>query len=237
MSFKPGYGARILLGELSYSAKLNQVSLANPTEMHDVTTFGDSDPVTGLCPKRFIAGQDSATSQISGFLDADVLTDAAAFTTATPLTIGLEGLAHSAPVFLVDALRANMDTSAQTSGVVQFTLDAQADGFPGIGNSLHNLSAETIDGNGTSHDGTAASATGAVAHVHVTAFSGLTSVDFTIEDSANNSAFAVIGTFSQLTAIGAQRIAISGAIRRYVRIVTNVTGTGSVTFAAAYART
>jgi hypothetical protein len=81
-------------------------------------------------------------------------------------------------------------------------------------------------------------ATGGVAHLHVTSVSASDSIVVTIEDSATGSSgWATIGTFASKAAAGAERIAIAGTIRRYVRAVDTVTGSGiSIIRAVALAR-
>lgn len=93
---------------------------------------------------------------------------------------------------------------------------------------------DTTATNGTSVDGGAATSFGLIATLHVFALTG-TNVVVTLEDSANNSAFAAItgGAFTSVTsAPGSERIrtATNGAVRRYVRAVTSGTFT-SATFA------
>ncbi len=96
----------------------------------------------------------------------------------------------------------------------------------------------SADGNGTTVDDAAATIDGAVAHLHVTAVSASDTILVTIEDSANSSTWATIGTFTLALAATSQRITIAGTIRRYVRCVWDVTGTGiSIPFAVALART
>jgi hypothetical protein len=95
--------------------------------------------------------------------------------------------------------------------------------------------------NGTSLDGTAATTQGAQAWLHVYAFTG-TDVTISIEDSANNSAFAAVTglAFTQVTAAPfSQRLATAAGatLRRYVRAVTTtVGGVTSVTFAVQITR-
>lgn len=85
--------------------------------------------------------------------------------------------------------------------------------------SLHPLAAETTTGNGTSFDNGAATTGGGAFHVHCTAHTGA-AITLTIEDSADNSSFALIGTFSAISAAGtSERIEVAGTIRRYTRVV------------------
>lgn len=231
MTFKPGYRARILNGDFSLSAKLSQASGALDVEMLDVTTFADD----GV--KRFIPGLDGSTFSVEGFVDAAAATDNAAWTSTQPITYGTDGLAAGASVLMVNALRSSYEIGTQVGGVASFTFEGTTDGPTDFGASLHDLTAETADTNGTSVDGAAATTNGGVAHLHVTDFSGLTGAVVTIEDSATGSSgWATIGTFANATGATSERIAISGTVRRYTRAVVDVTGTGSVTFAVALAR-
>jgi hypothetical protein len=76
----------------------------------------------------------------------------------------------------------------------------------------------------TGLDGAAASTFGLQAYLEVVALTG-TSVTVTLQDSADNSSFANISgaAFSAASARGAQRIAVTGTVRRYVRAITSGT--------------
>lgn len=230
MSFKPGYKARILNGDFSLSAKLTDISLPVTIEMLESTTFADN----GV--KRFLAGLDHSTFSCEGFIDAETNTDAAAWTTAQPFTYAQEGLSIGSPVFLVNALKASFEPGTQVGGIASFSLSGETDGPTSFGVSLHDLGAETSDGSATSVDGGAQTTNGGVAHLHVSAFSGLSQAIVTVEDSANNSTWATIGTFATVSGTTSERLAITGTIRRYTRATVDVTGTGSVTYATALAR-
>lgn len=231
MSFKPGFKSRTLVGDFSYSSKLNQVSFPLTIEMLDVTTQADN----GV--KRFIPGLGGSTATLTGFADIEAITDSVAWTTSQPLTFGQEGIALGSPVSMVDALKTSLEVGSPVGGVVSFDVGAQTDGYTNLGVSLHDLTAETATANGTGYDQTVVSTTaGGVGHLHVTAFSGLTNIIVTIQDSADNVSFATIGTFATVTALTGERLAIAGTVRRYVRAAWTVTGTGSSTFAVAFAR-
>lgn len=231
MSFQPGFKARTLVGDFSLSSKLNNVSFPGVVDMHDVTTHADN----GV--KRFIPGLSTSTASLTGFADVDTLTDSVAWTTAQALTYGQEGIAHSSPVFMVDALKTSLEVGSPVGGVVSFDLAAQTDGWTNFGHSLHDLTAETADSSSAAFNGGAASAAGGYAHLHVTAFSGFSGVVVTIEDSANGSSgWAAIGTFTTVAGVTGERISLSATVRQYLRCTWDVTGTGSITFACAAAR-
>lgn len=104
---------------------------------------------------------------------------------------------------------------------------------------LQPLAALTTTTIGTGVDNTASSASGGAVYLEATALSGFTSVAVKLQDSADNSSWADVsgGAFTAVTAApNAQRIAISGTIRRYTRSVVTPTGAGSVTAIVAVAR-
>jgi hypothetical protein len=117
-----------------------------------------------------------------------------------------------------------------------------ASGPIGWGYLLHPLAEDTNTTTGSARDDGAQTATGAMAHLHVTAVDGGSWV-ITIEDSANGSSgWATVLTFAAKTAAGAERVmtaAVDTVIRRYVRVVATRTG-GSVgngiTYALGFAR-
>lgn len=242
MAFQPSYNSRILIGSLSFSAYVNDVQLPVSTAMLDVTTLVD--PATGLSAKAklFIPGQTTSTAALKGFLDPDTTSlgqfdQLNTFTSTQPLTYGPSGLALGAETILVNALKTNATTHSAVAGAVEFALDCQTTLQTDFGHSLHDLTAETVDVSSTGYDQTVVStANGGVANLHVTAFSGFSGVVFTIEDSANNSAFAVIGTHTTVIGLTSERLTIAGTVRRYVRVTADVTGSGSVTFHSSFAR-
>lgn len=85
---------------------------------------------------------------------------------------------------------------------------------------------DTSATNGASIDTTASLAFGLQAYLHVMAFTG-TSVTIKIQDSADDSNWLDVASaaFTTVTAAGKERIAVSGTVRRYLRVIT--TGTFS----------
>jgi hypothetical protein len=95
---------------------------------------------------------------------------------------------------------------------------------------------DTTGTNGTGVDGAASSSFGAQFYLHVTGLTG-TNVVVTIQDSADNSSWANLSgaAFTSKTAIGDQRIAVTGTVRRYLRAVSSGTFS-SATFVVNAAR-
>lgn len=125
-------------------------------------------------------------------------------------------------------------------GALSAALSTQADGF-GLewGEQLTpGIRTDTAATNGTGLDGLAATTFGGQAYLQVFGVTG-TSVTVTIQDSADNASFANIaggGAFLAATpGRSAQRIAITGTIRRYVRAITTGTFTNAQ-FAVGFVR-
>ena len=101
--------------------------------------------------------------------------------------------------------------------------------------SLHALAQETADGNGTTVDNGASSANGGAVYLHVTEMT--TALAVTVRHSTDNfvSSDVLLATFTADPAAGtAQRIALTGTINRYVRVVWDLTD--DATFGAAINR-
>lgn len=232
MAFIPSTKSRLLLGDFYLAAYTTDVSLSAMTEMLDTTVLTDTS-------KQFIPGQDTSTLSLSGHHDDAAFADLASFKSAvsTPFTYAPSGLAVGSEVALVNVIDTSFEASAPVAGVVDWSLAAQTTGPTDFGSSLADLAAVTADTNGTVVDGTAATTGGGVGHLHVTAFSGFSGVVVTIEDSANGSSgWAAIVTFTTVAGVTGERVAITGTVRRYLRVVFDVTGTGSITAQASFAR-
>ena len=231
MAFSPGYKARLLLDDTSWSALLNDISLPRTIEMLDVTTFADN----GV--KRFIPGLDSSSITMSGFVDATATAAGSGWSESGPLTYAPVGLTTGSQTELISAHKTSFEVSTQVGAAASFSLAGQTDGHTDLGVSLTNLQAFTTDTNGTAVDGGAASSGGGVAHLHVTAYTGFTDVNVTVEGSANGSTgWATVATFAQFTGTTSERVVVAGSVARYLRVVVDVDGTGSTTLHVSFAR-
>jgi len=109
-----------------------------------------------------------------------------------------------------------------------------------IGVSLHDLTAETGTGNGTSTDNGVATTNGGVGVLHCTAIAGTApSVVVRIEHSTNNSTWATLLTFTAAATATKQRIEVAAntTVNRWLREVHTFGGTtSSITFNSAFAR-
>jgi hypothetical protein len=161
--------------------------------------------------------------------------------TADTIVTYARGTTLGNPGACCTAKQVNYDPSRAADGMFTFAVSAQSNGT-GIewGEQLTaGLKTDTTATNGTAIDfGSVSTLFGWQAYLQVTAFTG-TSVTVTLQDSADNAAFANLtgGAFAAKSAIGTERLAsAAGAtVRRYVRAITSGTFS-SATFSVVFVR-
>jgi hypothetical protein len=138
------------------------------------------------------------------------------------------------PAACCRAKQLNYDGTRGTDGAFTFTTQVESNGY-----SLEwgeqataGLRTDTAATNGSSLDGGAASLFGFQAYLQVLAFTG-TSATIKIQSSSDDGAgdaFADVAgaSFGAQTAIGTSRLAVTGAVERYLRVVSTGTFTNCV---------
>lgn len=234
MSFHSAQDARIYVATLASAAYARTVSMTSASDMLDVTTLADR-------TKQFIPGADTSSFSIAGPLDVSgtgqyaAITALKGSTTNTPISylpVGADGA-----VWLIEGIETSFDTMTGFSTTADWAMTAQTSGITDFnGVVLENNTTVTVDTNGTAVDNGAGTSNGAVLHLHVTAFSGFTSDAIRVEHSTNNSVWATLDTFTTATTTTSERRVVAGTVNRYLRVVDDVTGTGSVTRFVAVSR-
>ena len=239
MAFVPGFNSRVLVGPLAYSTYARGFSIDSSTNMLDVTTLASAGAMA------YIPGQTDATVSLDLLLDASgAATDQFVHLNTwagTPAveTLALNGTATGSSVWLLKANQSQASVMSAVADVVTVAVTIQADGGVDYGVSVEDLTAITTTTSGTARDGAAASTNGGVAHLHATAFSGLTSDVVTIEHSVNGStSWATLVTFATVSGVTAERVVVAPgtAVRQFLRVVDTVTGVGSCTRQVSFAR-
>ncbi len=138
------------------------------------------------------------------------------------------GYGLGSPAASCVAKQISYDPTRGADGQLSIAVNTQANGY-GLDWGVQltpGMRTDTGAASGASIDGGASSAFGAQFFLHVIAFTG-TSVTVKIEDSADNSAWADLSgaSFTAATGRTSQRIAVTGTVRRYIRVTT--TGTFS----------
>lgn len=237
MPFASAQVSRLYVGLLQFSGYTKGYNLAYQSEMLDVTVLTSTS-------KEFIPGQESATFNVDMLLD-NAATASSQFgilytakSTPQVVTLAPSGTARGAETWQVQSNELNFNTTAAAADVVSATVAFQSDGLVDPGVVIDPETAITVDTNGTSVDNTAATSNGGVAHLHVTAYSGLTSNSIILEHSTNNSVWTTLATFTLVTGTGSERLVVAPGttVNRYLRIRDDVTGTGSCTRFVSFAR-
>lgn len=165
-----------------------------------------------------------------------VLDTASAAAAGLLVTVAPEGLTVGTLALISDGNVSARSVDSAVKDAVALSITGTPNDGVDMGVWLHALSAETADSNGTGVDNAASSAGGGVGVVHVTAYSGLTSIALKVQHSTDNSVWTDLVAFTSVTATTWERKLVTGTVNRYTRAFWDVTGTGSCTFAMAFAR-
>jgi hypothetical protein len=238
MAFTLGNTSRVLVNEVAVSGTLAGWTTSHQRAVSESTVLLDEGQrfVPGLMSGSLVlrGPQDAADQDLDAEIAAAMGVDNVFLATVCPY-----GTAIGTFAMIVMGDPAEHSVDASVSDTVGFTMTAQADESVDMGFVVHGLSAETTDVNGTTVDRgvDAETENGGMTSIHVTAYSGLTSAAIKLQHSTDNSVWADLQAFASVTAVGRERILIAAGttINRYVRVVTDVTGTGSVTFLVALA--
>lgn len=235
MAYLASFNSRLYVGSLAWAVYSRGFSFNDTVEMLDITCLPDTS-------KKFTPGLESATVSHDMLLDTATSGNFATLNTwkGTPQveTLLWAGTARGTECLMVQANQSSFTVTSPVADVVQATGEVQCDTGIDFGVVLDPESAVTTTATTTAVDNGAATANGGVAHVHVTAFSGLTSNTITIEHSTDNSAFSTLGTFTAVTGTTSQRLVIAAGttVNRYVRVKDTVVGVGSTSRIVTFAR-
>lgn len=229
--------SRLVLGTRSFSGDLSSWEHSTDRELADVTVHTDSG-------HTFIPGLDAGQLSLEGRFDNTeaagsqdaTLNTALGASAGSIVTAGPDGLAVGKRVINIEARESNYAISSAVADAVGFSASWMSEGQIDVGVSLHDLSAETTDGDGASVDNAASSSGGGIGSLQATAFSGLTNNIVKIQHSTDDSVWVDLITFTTITAATSERSTVAGTVNRYLRSTWNVTGTGSNTFTTAFSR-
>jgi len=235
MAFVPGFNSRFFVGSQRWSVYARSLSAGVMVDQIDVSSMEDR-------AKAYAYGQKGGDASIDMMLDgvgsgqfalANTWQD-----TQQPVTLGFDGCDITDTVWLINGNRSSATVGDTLGDVATLSVSVQPDGPVDWGVVIAAEGAITIDTDGTSVDNGAATSNGGVAHLHTTAFSGLTSNSVVIEHSTDNAAWVTLATSASITATGSERITVAAGttVRRYMRVRDDVTGTGSTTRMLAFAR-
>lgn len=241
MPFVAGNAARLAIGKFAASCYVKEASAAFTLAGLDVTTWCKDT----VCR---ISGLGDGSVHAAGYWDSgtaatdpDALIRAMlAATPSVPWSYGYNGFGVGQPVTAGAGRPITYNVGAAIDGVTEFVFDVEGDDLIDLcGYSLHDLAAETATGTGTVFDGSASSANGGAGYLHVSAFSGLTSIAVKIQHATTaGGSYSDLVTFTTATGTTSEQIVVATGttVNRYLRCSFTVVGTGSATFTTSFAR-
>lgn len=232
-TFVHGKNAKVLIGTYDLTDSFKEFSTTSQIDMAETSAFGNTN-------KTYIQGLADTSISLQGMFAGgtdevdDVLSAALGDSSTLPVTIAPNGFGVGKSAFSLASQQSSYEITGSIGDVVAVSSQfaSKIDSGGRSGKLLFADAAITATGNQSSVDNAAATTNGGYAMLHIPTNTWDDTVDITIEDSANDSTWATIGTFTQVAAstTATEYIAISGTIRRYVRgVATLATGTGSVT--------
>lgn len=234
MAFAHSKNSRIFMNERHVSGQINGWNVRHTRAYGTCTTILESG-------ERYVPGLMTGSLGLAGpfdsaqYVDTEVIAalgagvDNGLLITACPDTTAL-----GSPAMFCPADPEGYVVAASVADTVTFSVEAVPDAMVDMGVVLHDHTAETADANTTSVDRGAGTTGGGAASLHVSAYTGLTNAVIKVQHSTNNSTWADLITFATVTAVGSEFKTVTGTVNRYVRVTTDVTGTGSVTFLVAF---
>ena len=120
------------------------------------------------------------------------------------------------------ALQTEYSNDSPVDGLVTVSVSAQSNVARERVLTIAPLAVRTTTGNGTASDNAAATTRGGVGYLQNLSTS--TSLAVRIQHSVDGSAWVDLLTFATATAPGAQRIAVTGTVNRWVRATWTITG-------------
>lgn len=257
MSYVHGSATRVLVDAIEVSSQVNGWTVGYNRQMSEVTCVGQT---PGQAGAAFTPGLMSGTLALRGPQQADPTTGLTAEIQAAigvdngfQVTCLPDGVAVGKPAFFIVGDPADYAVDATVSDAVSMTFTATADEAVEMGYVIAPLQAYTADAlTGTAVDrgaflsviaGTPQPYTvrGGAFAMHVTAYTGFTSVAVKVQHSADSSTWTDLATFTNVTGAGGanarQRVLVANGtqVNRYLRASVDVTGTGSVTLLVAAA--
>lgn len=214
-----GTNQRLLMDGYSITDYLTDLKESDDVGIADVTTFGHTAKAVSV---TISDGKMTVNGIWDGQVSAihDILKAAKRTASGQILTYAPAGFTLGYPASLFSSRQTSYEKGGGVADVVKFTAAFQADGGIDEGVILHIDSAETTTVNGASVDNAAATTNGGVAHLNAIAFTG-TNCTIKIQHSANNSTWADLLTFADVTDIGGIRavVAAGTTVNRYLRFI------------------
>ena len=231
MAKKSGLGQSFFVAQYDLSGDVGAIgSWSTPVETLDVTGINKS------ANERLQGLVGASISFNSFFNDASGASLAALKVPGTNVVTWCFGSTVGDVAGMIQGSGVNYDPTRAADGGITFDVELQSyTTLPVWGVMLTpGLKTDTSAANGATLDQGAQTTAGAEAILHVTAFTG-SNFTATVQDSSNGSSWGTLKAFTQVTAVGSERVTVSGTVERYVRVISSGTF-NPVNFAVSFRR-
>lgn len=236
-TFSHGKVTRLLFNGVELTSFFREHTTRLAMAPSDATVWGDT-------THKFVSGITEGSVELNGLFSNSGTSDIdpvlqGVFGQAAPneLTLAPTGsFAIGAPVTIGDVLESSYEIRSPVADIVAVVASMQSTGGLESGRSLHDLAAETATGNGASSVDSATwlgttgvpTNAGLMAVAQVTAVSGTgpPSLTLTVQHATDNTTWVDLLTFSAMTAVGSQRVALytNTTVNRYLRARWTISG-------------
>jgi len=218
MAGKAGYTSRVYFNGHRISPYLNSLELGRSYETAEVSTMES-------IGKKYVATKSDATFSLEGWWEdtVDTIFEGVFDGTEANISFYPNGSTKGNVGKLAKVIQTEYSASTEQSGAVGLSVSTQGTELCKSIVSLVQESTYTSTVSTPSLDGTASSADGGYAVIHVTDVTG--TFDVIVEDSADDSSWSTLASFTSITAIGSEILTIAGTIDRYTRITISTAGT------------
>lgn len=238
---RPGKYAKIWVDGYKLTTKLNEV-----TPPHSIYTEVECSGFNQ--DKSYLAAQADAMAAVNGFFsEATGETHAALKSVASAydevaVSVAFGDAASPTIGDYASSMIANQSTYEVVptkDGLIAASGSFKGRNYPAeFGVLLADLTGATSSSNTTSVDNAGSSSNGGTGFLHLTGVSASDTLAVIIQDSADNSSWSTLLSFTlNGSAIGSERVTVSGTVDRYVRVSYTISGTGpSFDFAVTFHR-
>lgn len=238
-TFRHGKNVKVYVDEFDFSSYFNDVSAATTVETAETSTFGAS-------AKEYIPGLMDGTVSLSGLFEStedegtdDYFATVLGSATKQKVIVAQEGHGLGGRAVMLESDATSYEVSGAIADVVQASAEFQSTEGVEHGVILSSGAAVSATGNGTGVDNGASTANGGVGYVSVPANTRNGNVTIKIQQSADNSTFTDLVTFTVVSSATktSERVEVTGTVARYLRVSYTVAGsTGSATPIVAFSR-
>lgn len=226
---------RVYINGYDLTGFFRKAGVERTRETAEWTMFNQAD-------KAYLAGQRDASCSLEGMFDGAVdgveqVLHTAMDADPTTIVVCPQGDVAGNVAYGLQTLQTKLATEASKDDIVTLANELQSLADADRLLIHHILSTEVATGNGAGIDNGAQTTNGGVGFLHVPDIAGITNLAVVVQDSADGSSWATILTFAGVTADrNAQRVAITGTVRRHTRAIWTFTGAGSAQFFVGFGR-